>query len=66
MKLNLQKFIPGENTSLLIIATVIGLMAGILNIVFRTTVEGVHWLVFEGGHQLLGINEVAGACSSCR
>ncbi|MBC8208230.1 MAG: chloride channel protein [Desulfobulbaceae bacterium] len=57
MKLNLQKFIPGENTSLLIIATVIGLMAGILNIVFRTTVEGVHWLVFEGGHQLLGINE---------
>lgn len=42
MKQRLQKFIPGENTRMVTIATFIGIMAGLCNILFRTVVEEVH------------------------
>ena len=57
MKIPLQKFIPGENVRMMIIATCIGLMTGISIIVFRSVVEGVDTILFEGGKKLLGIPE---------
>ena len=56
MKISLQKFIPGENVRMMIIATCIGLMTGISIILFRSVVEGVETILFEGGKKLLGIN----------
>ncbi len=56
MKNNLRKFVPGENTHMMLIATFIGLMAGVCNIVFRTVVQWVHTIFFEGGKDLLGID----------
>ncbi|MBU1137516.1 MAG: chloride channel protein, partial [Proteobacteria bacterium] len=53
---NLRKFIPGENTHMMLIATFIGLMAGVCNIVFRTVVQWVHTIFFVGGKSLLGID----------
>lgn len=55
MSIRLRTFLPGENTRMMIIATVIGLMAGACNIVFRTVVHWVHAVFFEGGKDLLGI-----------
>jgi len=57
MNQRLQKFIPGENTRMVTIATFIGLAAGICNIIFRTVVEGVHHIIFEGGSTFLGIDK---------
>jgi CIC family chloride channel protein len=57
MRVRLQKFIPGENVRMMIIATCIGLMTGISIIVFRSVVEGVDTILFEGGKKLLGIPE---------
>ncbi len=57
MKKNLRKFLPGENTSMMVIASFIGLMAGVCNIVFRTVVDWVHTIFFVGGHGLLGIDQ---------
>lgn len=57
MNQRLQKFIPGENTRMVTIASFIGLMAGICNIIFRTVVEGVHHFFFEGGMSFLGIDK---------
>ena len=56
MRKNLQKFLPGENTRMMAIATCIGLTAGLLNILFRSTVDLVHLYIFEGGSRLLGID----------
>jgi len=39
------------------IATFIGFAAGVCNIIFRTVVEGVHHLFFEGGISFLGIDK---------
>ena len=55
MKISLQKFIPGENVRMMVIATLIGLMTGISIILFRTVVGGVETIIFEGGKKLLGI-----------
>jgi CIC family chloride channel protein len=57
LKISLQKFVPGENVRMMVIATFIGLMAGISIIVFRTLVEGMEKFVFEGGKELLGIHQ---------
>lgn len=46
---------PGENTGMMIIASVIGLMAGLCNIIFRTIVHWVDAFFLEGGKELLGI-----------
>ena len=55
MRKNLQRFLPGENTRMAATATFIGLTAGLLNILFRSLVDLVHWVFFEGGSELLGI-----------
>ncbi len=57
MKENFQKFMPGENTGMMIIASVIGLLAGLCNIIFRTTVHWVDTFVLHGGKDLLGIDQ---------
>lgn len=57
MKFNLQKLIPGENTGMMIIATVIGLMAGVCNIIFRTVVHWVDKIFLHGGQHLLMIDK---------
>jgi chloride channel protein, CIC family len=50
-----RKYLPGENSLMVIVATGIGLAAGVANIVFRSTTELFHELIFVRGHQLLGI-----------
>ena len=55
MKISLRTFLPGENTRMMVIATVIGLLAGACNIIFRTIVHGVHAIFMDGGKELLGI-----------
>ncbi len=57
MKKWLQKFLPGDNTRMVVIATFIGLAAGLLNILFRTAVDLVHHFIFDGGSRLLGIEQ---------
>lgn len=46
---NLQKYMPGEGTMMVVIASFIGLAAGLANILFRTTEEFIRHLIFEGG-----------------
>lgn len=48
---------PGESTRLLAVAAFIGLMSGLLNIIFRTTVHFVEEFFFKGGKQVLGIDQ---------
>lgn len=55
MKRRLRKLIPGENTRMLAIATFIGLMAGLLNILFRTVVHWVELFFHQGGREFLQI-----------
>lgn len=57
MKTKLRKLIPGENTRMIIIASSIGLAAGVLNIIFRTVVIQTHTTIFEGGQTFLGIEK---------
>ncbi|MBW6519567.1 MAG: chloride channel protein [Desulfoarculaceae bacterium] len=57
MKASLEKFMPGENVRMMAIAAFIGLMAGITIILFQTMVKGIEALLFEGGKELLGINQ---------
>ncbi len=52
-----KKFMPGENSKMVGIATCIGLGAGAANILFRTVVDLVHEGIFVRGHELLGIHE---------
>ena len=56
MRKTLRQFLPGENTRMMLIATCIGLGAGLMTIVFRSLVDAVHALVFDGGTSLLGID----------
>jgi len=55
MTSQLRKLLPGENTRMLVIATFIGLMAGLLNILFRTVVELFENFFLHGGKELLGV-----------
>lgn len=48
---------PGENTGMMIIAAVIGLLAGGFNIIFRTIVHWVDTVFLVGGKEMLGINQ---------
>ncbi|HSO09364.1 MAG TPA: chloride channel protein, partial [Desulfoprunum sp.] len=56
MRKSLRQFLPGENTRMMLIATGIGLGAGLMTIVFRSLVDAVHTLVFVGGGSLLGLD----------
>lgn len=57
MKRRLKKFLPGENTNMIVIASFIGVMAGVANIIFRTTTDLVHEYIFVHGMELLRIHE---------
>ena len=51
----LQRFFSiSENTFLIILAVVIGLLGGLGYYAFRQTTEFVHWAVFEQSEQLFG------------
>lgn len=56
MKKRLRKMLPGENTRLVLIASFIGLMAGLINIIFRTVTHLVHEWVFVSGSQFLQLD----------
>ena len=49
-----KKFLPRESL-MVIIASFIGLGAGFINILFRSTTDLVQTYIFDGGHELLGI-----------
>jgi len=49
----IKKLFPGENALMVIIASAIGLAAGLANILFRSTEELVHHYIFQTGHELL-------------
>ncbi len=53
----LKFFLPGENTRMIIIAAIIGLMSGVAIIVFREAVALVHEQVFVRGYEWLRIGE---------
>ena len=55
--MKLRKLLPGDNTRMLAIATFIGLMAGALNILFRTVVHLFETFFLEGGRELLQIDQ---------
>jgi chloride channel protein, CIC family len=45
-----------ENTFLIILAVIIGLLGGLGNYAFRKTIDFVHWGIFEQGEQLFNIS----------
>lgn len=57
MKIRYRTFIPGENTRIIFIAAFIGLVAGLLNICFRTVVDLVNEIFLVGGREFLGIDK---------
>jgi len=57
MKLRYKTLIPGENTRIIFIAAFIGVMAGLLNICFRTTVHFIDELFLKGGSEFLQIEK---------
>ena len=48
-----KKFLPGENSLMVVIASCIGLAAGLANIGFRTATDLVHRLIFEPGYAIV-------------
>ncbi len=52
----LSHFHVSENTFMVVLAVIVGLLAGLGNYVFRKTIELVHFLVVEQGQHLLHID----------
>jgi len=52
----LGRFRISENTFLIILAVIIGLLGGLGNFAFRKTIEFVHWGVIEQGMELFNIS----------
>ncbi len=52
----MKQVLPGESL-MVVIASFIGLGAGAINIVFRSTTELVHEVLFVRGHEVLGIGQ---------
>lgn len=50
------RFHLSENTFMILMAVVIGLLAGLGNYAFRQTIDFFHWLVFEQGLELFQIS----------
>jgi CIC family chloride channel protein len=46
-------FLPGENTRMVFIASLIGVIAGLANICFRTVLEFVHHSIFVPGYAIV-------------
>jgi CIC family chloride channel protein len=57
MRSKLKLFLPGENTTLIVTAALIGLLAGAAIIIFRESVNLVHEFIFVNGYELLRIDE---------
>ena len=57
MKIRYSTLIPGENTRIIFIAAFIGLMAGVLNICFRSTVHFIDEIFLTGGREFLQIDK---------
>lgn len=57
MNIPLRRLIPGENTRLLAVATCIGLSAGLLAIVFRSTISAIHTLLVDQGSIWLRLHQ---------
>jgi len=53
MKKRIQKYIPGENFLMVLIASVLGLTAGGANICFRWVTAFVEHNIFEHGHEIV-------------
>ena len=53
----LSELTVGENTVIIAMSVVVGLLSGFANIVFRATMHFVQKIVFVGGSDLLNINE---------
>jgi len=53
----LPHFKPGEHTMLIVQAFIIGILAGVANVLFRSTMHFVHDVIFVGGSRLLQIPE---------
>ncbi|MFH1216006.1 MAG: chloride channel protein [Pseudomonadota bacterium] len=49
----IKTFSPGENALMVVIASFIGLAAGLANILFRSTEELVHHYIFQTGYEML-------------
>ncbi len=45
-----------ENTFLIVLAVIIGVLGGFGNYLFRQTIELIHWLVFEQAHEHFSIS----------
>ncbi len=52
----IKKFLPGESL-MVVIASFIGVGAGLINIIFRTVTDFVHEVIFVGGHEFLALHE---------
>ncbi|WP_303721881.1 chloride channel protein [Malonomonas rubra] len=52
----LSRFKISENTFLIVLAVIIGLLGGLGNYLFRKTIELIHWLVFEQGLEFFDIS----------
>src|SRR5210317_1779885 len=57
MSTKLKILVPGESTRMLLVAALIGLLAGCAIIVFRESVELVHEFIFVKGGELLRIHD---------
>lgn len=57
MTTRVKKILPGENARMILIAACIGIFAGLANILFRTTQEAAHELIFVRGFELGRIHE---------
>lgn len=53
MKIKPHKFLPGENSLMVFIASFIGIVAGYANILFRTVLEFVHHTIFVPGYEIV-------------
>ena len=50
------RFHLSENTFMILMAVIIGMLAGLGNYAFRQTIDFFHWLVFEQGLEMFHIS----------
>ena len=48
---------PGKHTAIIVLALLVGVLSGCVNIVFRETLEFFKTLILHGGQDYLGIQE---------
>jgi CIC family chloride channel protein len=53
----LSKIKIGEQTIIIVMSVIVGLLSGLANIIFRATMNFVHEIIFIGGSTILKINE---------